>query len=1188
MNRKRVGLLLILSFLMLSVVFTSTADACGHRWRWRRDRTSPTVTITSPEDGETVSGLVNVTFTAVDNSRYLWTWILIDGVFRSRKTSYVWNTTAESDGEHTITCIAVDRSFNWGKDSINVTVDNREFAYKVMSYNVEASGINADWKQVVKEENPDILVLVETGTWDDNGNYTLNQVVNELNTYFLGELPYVGFCAQDVTYSTSGAAILSRMPVVAFNQIPIVPLDDSSDYDVTHDFVEAVVTIDGVDVHIFGSHLKAMSGATNEYRRERETEGIINYMDNLGDVPIMYMGDLNTFSPDDTGDLAPLGDLGYGPMTMKLYPDDPVYGQYSSTVHNFTDVFRTLNPTDPGYSYGHQDPVYLSRIDYIVVNDFFVDGMINSTCGDTATADTGSDHYSVDVFIKLDSTTEPDAIPPAQVTGLGATTISMSQIDLSWDANAEPDISHYRVYRDTVLAAQIIGTAYSDVGLDPLTSYTYEVSAVDTSINEGLKSDPAIAMTEDGGDADLVLINEFLPDPYVLYNEEWVEFFNPQMLDADLSGYILDDITTGGTIPYSIPAGTVIPGYGYLVLYQGATGVGLNNAGDTVNLLKPDGVTVIDSYSYPSSSNDVSYGRESDGSATWITFDVPTPGAENIVVLANGDPVLINEFLPDPDTLYTKEWIELYNPLDETVDISGYVLDDLIAGGTGPYTIPDDTTIPAYGFIVFNQSVTGIGLNNAGDTVNYLMPDGVTILDSYVYSSSSNDISYGRETDGSLIWTTFDVPTPGTTNGVGTNDGDFILLNEFLPDPYVLYSEEWIELYNPLDVDVDISEYILDDITTGGTTPYTIPIGTTIPAHGFIVFYWSVTSIGLNNAGDTVNYLMPDGVTVLDSFVYTSSTDDISYGRETDGGPIWVTFDAPTPGESNAGALTNGDAVLINEFLADPYSLYTEEWIELYNPLDVTVDISGYVLDDITTGGTTPYTIPVGTTIPAYGFIVFYWSVTNIGLNNAGDTVNYLKPDGVTVLDSFVYTSSADDISYGRETDGGPTWITFDSPTPGESNVDTSGPGDSILINEFLPDPNTLYTEEWIELYNPLDVDVDISGYIIDDITTGGTGAYTIPAGTIIPAHGFAVFYQSVTNIALNNAGDTVNYINPDGVTVLDSYSYGSSVDDVSYGREIDGGPTWTTFTLPTPGLPNDGTTPSVIVELLAVMSRKY
>ncbi|MDF1538221.1 MAG: lamin tail domain-containing protein [Candidatus Thorarchaeota archaeon] len=853
MNSKRVSIFLIISFLMISIAFTSTSMAARVK-----DTTPPTVIITNPSDGATVGGVVTITFTAVDTQSYIRSReILIDGVLKSITSSYSWDTTSETNDLHIITCRAMDKSRNWGEDSISVTVDNGvvnnpptvtitspsdgitvsgsqsitvtvtdedtlvpdiyidgayittatsyswdttsysndlhtiyadatdsgsltgsdtisvtvdntvtptpDGAFKVMSYNIEASGVNADWKQVVKEENPDILVLIETGTWEDNGNYILNQVVDEFNTYFVDELPYVGYCAQAITYSTSGAAILSRYPVLSFNQLPIVPLDDSTDYDVTHDFVEAVVNIDGTAVHIFGSHLKAMSGVDNEFRRERETEGIINYMDNLGNVPIMYMGDLNSFSPDDVGDLAPMGDLGYGPMTMKLYPGDPTYGQYSSAIHTFTDVFRTLNPTDPGYTYGHQDPIYTSRIDFIVVNSFFADTLINSTCGDTATADTGSDHYSVDMFVSW-TATEPDPDPPDQVTGLTATTISMAQIDLSWTANTEPDISHYRVYRDGVLRSQIGTPFYSDVGLAPNTMYTYEVSAVDTSLNEGVKSSPASATTFDGGSADLVVINEFLPDPFVQWTEEWVELYNPQSLDADLSGYILDDITGGGTIPYSIAPGTVIPAYGFVVLYQGATGVGLNNAGDTVNLLKPDGVTIIDSYSYPSSVDDISYGRETDGASTWITFDSPTPGSSN-GALTNGDSVLINEFLADPYVAYTEEWIELYNPLSVTVDISGYVLDDITTGGTSPYKIPADTTIPANGFIVFYQSVTNIALNNAGDTINYLKPDGVTVLDSYTYSSSTDDVSHGRITDGATTWTTFTSPTPGTSNG---------------------------------------------------------------------------------------------------------------------------------------------------------------------------------------------------------------------------------------------------------------------------------------------------------------------------------------------------------------------------------------------------------------------------------------
>lgn len=89
-----------------------------------------------------------------------------------------------------------------------------------------------------------------------------------------------------------------------------------------------------------------------------------------------------------------------------------------------------------------------------------------------------------------------DTTPPAKVTGLTATTVSHSQIDLSWDANTEQDLSHYNVYRDGSKIAETANTQYSDTGLSPETTYTYEVSAVDTSGNEGEKSDPASATTD--------------------------------------------------------------------------------------------------------------------------------------------------------------------------------------------------------------------------------------------------------------------------------------------------------------------------------------------------------------------------------------------------------------------------------------------------------------------------------------------------------------------------------------------------------------------------------------------------------------------------------------------------------------------------------------------------------------------
>jgi len=89
----------------------------------------------------------------------------------------------------------------------------------------------------------------------------------------------------------------------------------------------------------------------------------------------------------------------------------------------------------------------------------------------------------------------PGNEPPAKVTGLVATTLSDTEIKLDWDANTEEDLDHYNVYRDGVKIAETTTNTYTDTGLQPGTTYTYEVSAVDTQNAEGPKSDPASATT---------------------------------------------------------------------------------------------------------------------------------------------------------------------------------------------------------------------------------------------------------------------------------------------------------------------------------------------------------------------------------------------------------------------------------------------------------------------------------------------------------------------------------------------------------------------------------------------------------------------------------------------------------------------------------------------------------------------
>ena len=125
-------------------------------------------------------------------------------------------------------------------------------------------------------------------------------------------------------------------------------------------------------------------------------------MDSLGNVSIIYLGDLNSFSPEDWGLNNLQTGLGYGPLSMMIPPySSPEtgydYSPYASSVHEWIDVHRYLNPS----GWGITNPAYDSRIDFIFVNQLLTSKIVNSTTGNTVHALTGSDHYTVDVFFNF-------------------------------------------------------------------------------------------------------------------------------------------------------------------------------------------------------------------------------------------------------------------------------------------------------------------------------------------------------------------------------------------------------------------------------------------------------------------------------------------------------------------------------------------------------------------------------------------------------------------------------------------------------------------------------------------------------------------------------------------------------------------------------------------------------------------
>ncbi|MGQ9628132.1 MAG: lamin tail domain-containing protein, partial [Anaerolineae bacterium] len=141
----------------------------------------------------------------------------------------------------------------------------------------------------------------------------------------------------------------------------------------------------------------------------------------------------------------------------------------------------------------------------------------------------------------------------------------------------------------------------------------------------------------------------------------------------------------------------------------------------------------------------------------------------------------------------------------------------------------------------------------------------------------------------------------------GQTEPESLALNEILPAPHEVdwdgdgkadSADEWIELYNPTSKDIGLGDWQMDDVPDGGSKPFTFPPGAFIPARGFLVLYNRQTGLTLNNDGDTVRLLRPDG-TVADEFTYSRSKYDRPWSRKDDGYGEWVDNYIPTPGQPN-------------------------------------------------------------------------------------------------------------------------------------------------------------------------------------------------------------------------------------------------------------------------------------------------
>lgn len=125
-------------------------------------------------------------------------------------------------------------------------------------------------------------------------------------------------------------------------------------------------------------------------------------------------------------------------------------------------------------------------------------------------------------------------------------------------------------------------------------------------------------------------ITELLPNPEGIGNDstdEFIEVFNPNPVNFDLSGFVLQSGTTT-THDYVFQAGTSLPPNSFTAFYSEQTGLSLSNTKGMVKLLDPFGNSLSATPAYANAKDGQAWAL-ADGK--WLYTTSPTPGASNVI-----------------------------------------------------------------------------------------------------------------------------------------------------------------------------------------------------------------------------------------------------------------------------------------------------------------------------------------------------------------------------------------------------------------------------------------------------------------------------------------------------------------------------------------------------------------------------
>jgi len=390
-------------------------------------------------------------------------------------------------------------------------------------------------------------------------------------------------------------------------------------------------------------------------------------------------------------------------------------------------------------------------------------------------------------------------------------------------------------------------------------------------------------------------------------------------------------------------------------------------------------------------------------------------------------------------------------------------------------------------------------------------------------------------------------------------------------------------------------DYIIRNVTAN-TFDYTIAGTPASPASGAIA-----ATLRIRGLPPIVLSGLSDGTHYVEVLAKSSGGD-------------WQDATAPTASRTWTVNTAMTPHVRINEVLADnasavPHGALWPDVVELYSDGRGTMNLAGYSLTD-NLANKTKFVLPAGTLLAEGAYLVLYGGTDTVtpqnhlgfSLRAGGDTLHLYDPAG-TLVDSVTFGIQLADKSIARRDDG--SWGLAE-PTFGSANVllRTGDPA-TLKVNEWLASGIVRVDHDFVELYNPDPLPVDMGGLMLTDrplstqqqlaLHAADPGNPAKPAPWSIAPLSFVAGSQMVDGQAVggyvvftadSNPGQgadhadfrlalewgMVGLLAADG-SVIDQVIYGSQRPDVSQGRTPLGAGSFAFSSIPTPGIENPGTT---------------